>query len=131
MNFVFWNIRGSKGKGKIPYLKDIVRENHVSLVVILEPKSAGKNIEKLAKKIHLGNYYQAEPENSHVRIFRKDDIELSIIVVHPQFITMNIKVNCSNSELMCSCVYANSDRMIKKDLWSHLSDVSLNNLPNW
>lgn len=126
-----WNVRGIKGKGKIPNLLKLIQAYRVDIVVILEPINNGSFLPHLAKKLGMRSYYHGNPRNHQFWWLWNSNVEINDFVVFEQCITGQVKDLSTGTTSAVTAVYASSDRKVKEALWDHLLLMSEDNKTPW
>lgn len=75
----------------------------------------------MARKVGFDSTLNCHPSNSHIWIFYKDLLKISVVSVSGQHITCVVKHNGSDVEITCSVIYASNQVVSCAKLWSDLA----------
>lgn len=72
------------------------------------------------------NFMHLNPEDSHIRFFWSDDVELSVLQITQQFVHVDIHIKYNNWSSLFTCVYADCEKHVRRGLWDDLISISHN-----
>lgn len=124
---LIWNIRGVGNPLKVDFLKHTIRSSQSRIMALLEPKSAGSNLFKFAASIGFPNFWHGNPQNTHIWIFWKSDVYLSVVEVGKHHVTARIEG--SSHPYFQTFIYASTVDVHKRALWRTLSGFDPGTLP--
>lgn len=119
-------MRGFGNQAALKYLKSMIRMHKPSIVCILEPKQHHSKISEYASKINFPCFLTGEPLNTHIWLFWTMDIDLALVEVAEQHITITIR---GDQPIRCSFVYAQCLRSERLSLWEQIQNLSENDVP--
>lgn len=121
MNYIVWNIRGVLGEGKKGFIRNLITEHNLKLVVLLEPMVASSKAHKYATSLGFQGAIIGTEGISKIWILWNTNSAPDIISIHPQCITLKMKIQ--NDEIYFSGIYAICKRPNRRELWSHLDSI--------
>lgn len=121
-NLLIWNMRGLWKKGKLPLLNILIKEHNVGVICILEVKSPGSEIVKLASRTNLRHHFQSI-DNPKIWILWNEDTCCSDFRVSDQSITFKMQTQAETK--VVSAIYASCDMNKRRDLWDHLQSLDI------
>lgn len=69
------------------------------------------------------------PTNTHIWLFWTQSINVPLLSITPQSISVSIYSNTYNAKSLCSCVYALCTKVGRRDLWAELLGLATSSTP--
>lgn len=107
---VIWNIRGVGDRDKLKYLKDLIRNHHINLLVLLETKAHSTAMPRFS--------FQLGHVNKNIWIFWNSEFSISSAMVHEQFIQVTVAIPGITNSFAAYFVYASCKMQSRQSLWS-------------
>lgn len=121
-SFFCWNCREAGNSSFLRNAKELMKLYRPKILAVLEPRISGNTAQKVCKKLGRKNWCLVEAEGFSKEIWvlwDGDDIEVSLILVHKQFIHLAINRGKEN-ECQLSIVYASPRPSERIELWEEL-----------
>lgn len=123
IKILVWNVQGIGSK--VHMVKEVIRINQPTMVVLVETHLSGEQAEKVCDKIGFSGKMRVEAQgfSGGIWMFWKDEeISVTSFGSHSQHITVEIK-KLGEEPWLFSAVYASPDSSLRRDLWRELDNV--------
>lgn len=123
---IMWNCNGASNNGFISVVMDFVRQNNVSLLVLLEPKVSGFTANCVIRKLGFPFSHRVEAVgfSGGIWILWKSNTKFTVLSNNNQFIHGKVMVN-NEQPFLFTAVYGNPHICLRKSLWPDLSNIAL------
>ena len=131
IKILVWNVQGVGNK--IPTVKEIIRINRPTMVVLVETHLSGEQADKVCDRIGFSGKMRVDAQgfSGGIWMFWKAE-EISVVTYgsHSQHLTVEIK-KVGEDPWLFSAVYASPDSSLRRELWSELDNVKRNYNGPW
>lgn len=104
------------GEGKLPHLKNLIVKHKISLVDLVEVKNNAAKIREVAD-LNMQCCF-ASIQSPKIWFLWNENIDCRDFICHPQCVTCKVQQGSRHFQL--SVVYANTDQVVRGELWNHL-----------
>lgn len=126
MSALIWNCQGA-AQGKFhSVLKSLIKDQKISLLVLVEPRVSGRSADKVIKRLGFPNSFRIEASgfSGGIWLLWSDRVRVEILHAEWQFIHTKIHMIDADKSFLFTPVYANPTPSICKHLWSSLLNLS-------
>ncbi|XP_010687131.1 uncharacterized protein LOC104901277 [Beta vulgaris subsp. vulgaris] len=123
IKILVWNVQGVGNK--VPVIRELVRINKPSVVVLVETHMSGDQAQKICDKIGFSGQQRVEAQGFSGGIWLFWDISLVSVTSygsHSQHLTVEIS-KVGEDPWLFSAVYASPDSTLRKELWRELEKI--------
>ena len=123
IKILVWNVQGVGNK--IPMVKEVIRVNQPSMVVLVETHLSGEQADRVCNRIGFSGKLRVEAQGFSGGIWmfwRKEEISVTEFGSHSQHLTVEIK-RVGEDPWVFSAVYASPDSTLRRELWLELENV--------
>ncbi|XP_010666673.1 uncharacterized protein LOC104883809 [Beta vulgaris subsp. vulgaris] len=123
IKILVWNVQGAGNK--VPIIKELVRINKPSVVVLVETHLSGEQAQKICDKIGFQGQQRVEAQGFSGGIWLLWDtsfVSITSYGSHTQHLTVEIR-KLGEDLWLFSAVYASPDSTLRKELWRELEKI--------
>ena len=123
IKILVWNVQGVGNK--IPMVKEIVRVNRPTMLVLVETHLSGEQADRVCDRIGFSGKMRVDAQGFSGGIWmfwKAEEIAVTVYGSHSQHLTVEIK-KVGDEPWLFSAVYASPDSSLRRDLWQELENV--------
>lgn len=123
IKILVWNVQGVVNK--IPMVKEVIRVNTPTMLVLIETHLSGEQAERVCNKIGFTGRLRVEAQGFSGGIWmfwKAEEISVTSFGSHTQHLTVEIK-KVGEDPWLFSAVYASRDSNLRRELWRELESV--------
>lgn len=123
IKILVWNVQGVVNK--IPMVKEVIRVNTPTMLVLIETHLSGEQAERVCNKIGFTGRLRVEAQGFSGGIWmfwKAEEISVTSFGSHTQHLTVEIK-KVGEDPWLFSAVYASPDSNLRRELWRELESV--------
>lgn len=119
MIVLLWNCRGAGSADFLRHMKDLVRSQKPSIMVVVEPKISGTRAQRVIRQLGFSNFHISDPIGYAGGIWicwEQDILTLEILTSSSQFVHALVTQSGRGTWLLTS-VYASPILEVRRRLW--------------
>ncbi|XP_057246683.1 uncharacterized protein LOC130589440 [Beta vulgaris subsp. vulgaris] len=123
VKILVWNVQGVGNK--IPTIRELIRINNPTVLVLVETHLSGEQAQKVCDKIGFSGNLRVEAQGFSGGIWlfwRKEVVTVTSFGSHSQHLTVEIK-KIGDTPWLFSAIYASPDTVLRRQLWEELEKI--------
>ncbi|XP_021836152.1 uncharacterized protein [Spinacia oleracea] len=128
-----WNVQGAGKQAFMATLREIVRINNPSVIVLVETYLSGEKAQRICDRVGYSGQTRVEAQGFSGGIWlfwKREEVTVTPLEYHGQHLTVEIE-KLGEAPWLFSAVYASPDSSIRRDLWRELENARQNFSGPW
>ncbi|XP_056694850.1 uncharacterized protein [Spinacia oleracea] len=133
IKILMWNVQGAGKQAFMATLKEIIRINNPTVIVLVETHLSGEKAQRVCDRIGFSGQTRVEAQGFSGGIWlfwKEEEVSVTPFEAHGQHLTIEI-AKIGDTPWLFSAVYASPDSIARRELWKALEYAKQNFSGPW